>query len=409
MKTTFLCNNVVDIGYKFFTKKISLGMKYFIGIKILLVISVIIAWQTSHEKFLFNEVNSTGNRNAEEPSLKKIFKNDFLVGTALNVPQIEEKENYDATLIPAQFNAITAENIMKCALIHPEWNKYNFDLADKFVAYGKKNNMFIVGHTLIWHSQLSPFVAGIKSSDSLLQFMTDHINTVAGRYAGKVNSWDVVNEALNEDGTLRKSIFLEKLGEDYIRKAFELAAKAAPDAELYYNDYNIEQPQKRAGAVALIKKLQASGTKIDGVGIQGHWSITGLPLQDIENSIIEFSALGLKVSFTELDITVLPNPWDLKGADVNQNFEGSPFMNPYPKSLPDSVQNKLAKCYENLFKMFIKHKDKIERVTFWGVNDGQSWLNNWPIKGRTNYPLLFDRSFRPKPALEKVVALTKNQ
>jgi len=277
------------------------------------------------------------------------------------------------------------------------------------VAYGKKHNMFIVGHTLIWHSQLSPFVAGIKSSDSLLLFMTNHINTVAGRYAGKVNSWDVVNEALNEDGTLRKSIFLEKLGVDYIRKAFELAAKVAPDAELYYNDYNIEQPQKRAGAIALIKKLQASGTKINGVGIQGHWSVNGLPLQDIENSIIEFSALGIKVSFTELDITVLPNPWDLKGAEVNQNFEGSPYMNPYPKALPDSMQIKLAKCYEDLFKIFIKHQDKIERVTFWGVNDGQSWLNNWPIKGRTNYPLLFDRNFKSNPDFDKVVALAKNK
>ena len=385
-------------------------MKYFSSIIILFVLCAVIAWQNSHQKLSFSEVtNTSNNKTAEDPSLKKIFKNDFFTGTALSAAQIEEKEPDAAELIPAQFNSITAENIMKCALIHPAWSKYNFDLSDKFVDYGKKHNMFIVGHTLIWHSQLSPFVAGIKSSDSLLLFMTNHINTVAGRYAGKVNSWDVVNEALNEDGTLRKSIFLEKLGEDYIRKAFELAAKVAPDAELYYNDYNIEQPQKRAGAIALIKKLQASGTKINGVGIQGHWSVNGLPLQDIENSIIEFSALGIKVSFTELDITVLPNPWDLKGAEVNQNFEGSPYMNPYPKALPDSMQIKLAKCYEDLFKIFIKHKDKIERVTFWGVNDGQSWLNNWPINGRTNYPLLFDRNFKSKPAFDKVVALTKNK
>jgi endo-1,4-beta-xylanase len=277
------------------------------------------------------------------------------------------------------------------------------------VEYGKKHKMFIVGHTLIWHSQLAPFVSKIKSSDSLLMFMTNHINTVAGRYAGKVDSWDVVNEALNEDGTLRNSVFLQKLGDDYIRKAFELAAKAAPNTELYYNDYNIEQPKKRAGAIAMIKKLQTSGTRIDGVGIQGHWRINGLPLEDIENSIIEFSALGLKVSFTELDITVLPNPWDLKGADVNQNFEGSPYMNPYPQGLPDSMQIKLAKCYEDLFKIFIKHQDKIERITFWGVNDGQSWLNGWPIKNRTNYPLLFDRNFKPKLAFEKVMALTQKK
>jgi len=375
--------------------------------KILLSISsavVILIIQT-----LYSGCNPSKNISSNSTSLKEGFKNEFLIGTALNATQIEEKEPNAAALVPQQFNAITPENIMKCEIIHPDWDRYDFDLSDKYVEYGKKHKMFIVGHTLIWHSQLAPFVSKIKSSDSLLMFMTNHINTVAGRYAGKVDSWDVVNEALNEDGTLRNSVFLQKLGDDYIRKAFELAAKAAPNTELYYNDYNIEQPKKRAGAIAMIKKLQTSGTRIDGVGIQGHWCINGLPLEDIENSIIEFSALGLKVSFTELDITVLPNPWDLKGADVNQNFEGSPYMNPYPQGLPDSMQIKLAKCYEDLFKIFIKHQDKIERITFWGVNDGQSWLNGWPIKNRTNYPLLFDRNFKPKLAFEKVMALTQKK
>lgn len=375
--------------------------------KILLSISsavVILIIQT-----LYSGCNPSKNISSNSTSLKEGFKNEFMIGTALNATQIEEKEPNAAALVPQQFNAITPENIMKCEIIHPDWDRYDFDLSDKYVEYGKKHKMFIVGHTLIWHSQLAPFVSKIKSSDSLLMFMTNHINTVAGRYAGKVDSWDVVNEALNEDGTLRNSVFLQKLGDDYIRKAFELAAKAAPNTELYYNDYNIEQPKKRAGAIAMIKKLQTSGTRIDGVGIQGHWRINGLPLEDIENSIIEFSALGLKVSFTELDITVLPNPWDLKGADVNQNFEGSPYMNPYPQGLPDSMQIKLAKCYEDLFKIFIKHQDKIERITFWGVNDGQSWLNGWPIKNRTNYPLLFDRNFKPKLAFEKVMALTQKK
>ena len=375
--------------------------------KILLSISsavVILIIQT-----LYSGCNPSKNISSNSTSLKEGFKNEFLIGTALNATQIEEKEPNAAALVPQQFNAITPENIMKCEIIHPDWDRYDFDLSDKYVEYGKKHKMFIVGHTLIWHSQLAPFVSKIKSSDSLLMFMTNHINTVAGRYAGKVDSWDVVNEALNEDGTLRNSVFLQKLGDDYIRKAFELAAKAAPNTELYYNDYNIEQPKKRAGAIAMIKKLQTSGTRIDGVGIQGHWRINGLPLEDIENSIIEFSALGLKVSFTELDITVLPNPWDLKGADVNQNFEGSPYMNPYPQGLPDSMQIKLAKCYEDLFKIFIKYQDKIERITFWGVNDGQSWLNGWPIKNRTNYPLLFDRNFKPKLAFEKVMALTQKK
>jgi len=148
--------------------------------------------------------------------------------------------------------------------------------------------------------------------------------------------------------------------------------------------------------IAMVKKLRESGTRIDGIGIQAHWSIKNIPLQDIEASIIAYSALGLKVSFTELDLTCLPNPWDLTGSDVNQNYENSPFMNPYPSGLPDSMQAKLTKSYEDLFRLFVRYKDRIERVTFWGVNDGQSWLNNWPVRGRTNYPLLFDRQFKNK-------------
>ncbi len=348
----------------------------------------------------------TSEKKAENsPTLKSNFQDDFLIGAAINKNQIEEKDSLAASVIEQNFNAITPENIMKCEVIHPEWDKYNFDLADKFVAYGKKHNMFVAGHTLVWHSQLSPFVNAIKNKDSLMLFLTNHIKTIGERYDGKVNGWDVVNEALEEDGTMRKSIFYNLLGPDYVTEAFKLAQKATPNSELYYNDYNIEQPKKRAGTIALIKKIQAAGVRIDGVGIQAHWSINGLPFDEIEKSIEAYSALGLKVMFTELDITTLPNPWDLKGAEVSQNFEGSPFMNPYPKALPDSMQTRLAVQYETLFKLLLKHKDKISRVTFWGVNDGQSWLNGWPIKGRTNYPLLFDRNFKPKPAYEKVMAL----
>ena len=347
------------------------------------------------------------NAEAFSPSLKQSFEKIFLIGTALNAEQIEEKDINAVKLVPAEFSAITPENIMKCEMIHSGWDQYNFNLPDKFVEYGKLHHMFVVGHTLIWHSQLSPFVSKITTSDSLMQFMTNHITTIVGRYNGKVNGWDVVNEALNEDGTMRHSVFLEKLGEDFVTKAFDLASKAAPNAELYYNDYNIEQPAKRAGAIALIKKVQAAGVKITGVGIQGHWSINNLPINDLENAIIEFAALGIKVMITELDLTVLPNPWDLKGADVNQNFENSPLMNPYLKGLPDFVDVKLADSYESLFRLFLKHKDKIGRVTFWGVSDGQSWLNNWPIKNRTNYPLLFDRNFQKKSAYKRVLALTE--
>ncbi|MTH15651.1 endo-1,4-beta-xylanase [Flavobacterium sp. LC2016-01] len=342
-------------------------------------------------------------------SLKDAYKNDFYIGTALSADQIQEKNTKEDSLIKKEFNAITAENIMKSMFVHPQKDKYDFTLADKFVAYGEKNKMFVHGHTLIWHSQLAPWMEKIKDSTEMKAFMKDHITTIVSKYKGRIGSWDVVNEALNDDGTLRKSVFLNTLGEQYLVDAFKLAAKADPKVDLYYNDYNIEEPAKRAGAIALIKKIKAAGGKIDGVGIQGHWRLASPSIEEIEKSILEYSALGIKVAFTELDITVLPNPWDLKGADVNQKFEGNEKMNPYSKALPDSIQNKLAERYASIFKLFLKHKDKISRVTFWGVHDGQSWLNDWPIKGRTNYPLPFDAQLKHKKAYDSILLLKEKK
>ena len=340
------------------------------------------------------------------PSLKEVFKNDFYIGAALNRSQAEERNPEAAALISQQFNVATPENDMKAEIIHPEWDQYNFEPADKLVEYCKKNGIKINAHTLIWHSQLPRFVRGIKDADSVRMYLTNHIKTVAGRYDGKVLSWDVVNEALNEDGTMRKSIFLDKMGEDFVTEAFRIAQQAAPNTELYYNDYNIEQPKKRAGAIMIIKKIQAAGVRIDGVGIQGHWHLGKVPFEDIEASIKEFSALGIKVMFTELDIEVLQR--NFSGADVGQRTSSNPALNPYVNGLPDSVQQQLATDYENLFRLFLKYKDNVGRITFWGVSDGNSWLNGWPVRGRTNYPLLFDRSYKPKPAFYKVVALKGN-
>lgn len=339
------------------------------------------------------------------PSLKKVFKNDFGIGTALDARQIEEKDPRAAVLIPQQFNMATPENIMKAEIIHPRWDQYNFDLGDKLIAYGKKHDIKINGHTLIWHSQLPAYARSIQSVDSFKTFFTNHINTIASHYSGKIFSWDVVNEALNEDGTMRKSIFLNKLGDDFVTEAFRLTQAASPNTELYYNDYNNEQPAKRAGCIALIKKIQAAGVRIDGVGIQGHWHVGRVPFKDIEESILQYAALGIKVMFTELDIEVLPR--NFQGADVNQRMREDASLNPYVNGLPDSVQQQLANDYEALFKLFLKHKDKVTRVTFWGVNDAQSWLNGWPVRGRTNYPLLFDREFNPKPAFYKVIGIKK--
>lgn len=350
-----------------------------------------------------NETPSSAN---SIPSLKEVFKDDFGIGTALNTPQIEQRDPRADALIRQQFNMATPENVMKAEILHPQWDVYDFDLADKLVAYGKKNNIKINAHTLIWHSQLPAFARRIQDIDSFKTFFKNHITTVAGRYEGKVYSWDVVNEALNEDGTMRKSVFLSKLGDNFVTEAFRLAQAAAPATELYYNDYNNEQPKKRAGCIALIKKIKDAGVRIDGVGIQGHWHIGRVPFKEIEESILQYAELGLKVMFTELDIEVLPR--NFSGADVNQRMKEDPSLNPYVNGLPDSVQQQLASDYEKLFRLFLKHKDKVTRVTFWGVDDGQSWLNGWPVRGRTNYPLLFDRNLQPKTAFFKVIGIKKN-
>ncbi len=342
-------------------------------------------------------------------SLKNAYVKNFNIGTALDTNQILETNPLVTSLIAKEFNSITPENCMKSMFLQPEKDKFDFKMADKYVAFGEKHKMFIHGHTLIWHSQLPSWLSKVKDSVVMSEAMTKHISTIVEKYKGRIGSWDVVNEALNENGTLRKSVFLNSYGKDFLTHAFKLAAKADPKTDLYYNDYNLCNAKKRKGAVELVKNLQKKGAKIDGVGEQGHWNLTSPSLDEIEQTILDFSELGVKVAITELDISVLPNPRDVVGADVNQKAEASEKMNPYPKVLPDSIQTQLAERYEAIFKLFLKHQDKISRVTFWGVNDGQSWLNGWPMKGRTNYPLLFDREFKPKDAYNKVLKLKETK
>jgi endo-1,4-beta-xylanase len=370
--------------------------------KIIYALSILI---TGLSISCFNTKTATAP--AKPPSLKETFNNDFLVGTALNVEHIEEKDPNAKRLIEQQFNTVSPENVMKAEIIHPGWDTYNFDLADKLVAYAKRNDLKVTAIPLVWHSQIPVFLNDLNA-DSLRQYFTNHITTVAGRYDGKVYSWDVVNEALNEDGSLRQSLFLQKLGSDYIVEAFRLAQKAAPHTKLYYNDYNIEQPRKRAGAIALIKKIQTAGVRIDGVGIQGHWNVANVPFEYIEQSINEFSALGIEVAFTEIDISVLPYVTGrVTTADISQTAAYNARINPYIDSLPGVMQQQLATVYEKLFTIFLKYKDVINRLAFWGVHDGHSWLNNFPVAGRTDHPLLFDRQYNPKPAFYKVIETKK--
>ena len=351
---------------------------------------------------------SYGNNLNSKDSLKKYYSPFFNIGAAINEDIILGLDNDSKFIVETQFNSITPENSLKWMFIQPAPNSFNFKAADKYVNFGIKNNMHIVGHALVWHSQLANFMQKIKSKADMSIHFENHINTVVSRYKGKIDAWDVVNEAFNEDGSLRESVFYKFLGKNYIEKAFKLANKADPKADLIYNDYNLYKKEKRDGVIKMVKQMQSKGIKIDGVGVQAHWSLNQPSLNQIEQIILDISELGVDVMFTELDISVLPSPWEQVGAEVSQNFsrfEGDSKMNPYAEKLPKSIQIKLAKRYKDIFQLFIKHSDKISRVTFWGVMDKHSWLNDWPIKGRTNYPLLFNRKYQAKEAHQALIEL----
>lgn len=352
------------------------------------------------------------NQQQESPaakSLADVYQDDFKIGVALNRFQAAGEIPEATPLIQEHFNSITPENLLKWERVHPEPGQYNFEPADAFVEFGEQNDMFIVGHTLVWHSQVPDWVFEAEEGEeigreALLQRMENHIDSVAGRYRGRIHGWDVVNEAVLDDGGTRESKWHRIIGEDYVEKAFQYASEAAPEAELYYNDYNLWIPEKREAAIRLVKRLQEKNIPIHGVGMQAHLKIDVPSVDLMEQSIIAFSELGLKVMITELDIDVLPREEQVN-VEMPENGEVPQALNPFTESLPDSMQQQLADRYTALFELFKKHRDKIDRVTFWGLNDGHSWLNNFPIRGRTNYPLLFDREYEPKPAFEAVIDL----
>jgi len=352
--------------------------------------------------------SSYGNNLNSTDSLKKYYSSFFNIGAAINEDIILGLDNDSKQIVETQFNSITPENSLKWIFVQPYPNSFNFTVADKYVNIGIKNKMHIVGHALVWHSQLADFMQNVKSKAEMNKHFENHINTVVSRYKGKIDAWDVVNEAFNEDGSFRESVFYKFLGKNYIEKAFKLANEIDPNADLIYNDYNLYKKEKRDGVIQMVKQMQSKGIKIDGIGVQAHWSLNQPSLNEIEQIIFDISELGVDVMFTELDISVLPSPWEQVGAEVSQNFsrfEGDAKMNPYPDKLPKSIQNKLAKRYNDIFQLFIKHSDKISRVTFWGVMDKHSWLNDFPIKGRTNYPLLFDRNYQAKEAHKSLIIL----
>lgn len=344
----------------------------------------------------------------DKMTLKDALKDKFLIGTALNTRQSSGRDKEGVRVVREQFNAIVAENCMKSQELQPEEGRYNFKLADEFVEFGEKNNLTVTGHTLIWHSQLPKWFCTDKegknvSPEVLKKRMKDHITTVVTRYKGRIKGWDVVNEAIEDDGSYRKSKFYEILGEEFIPLAFQYAHEADPNAELYYNDYSMSNPGKRAGVVKMVKELKKRGIRIDAVGMQGHVGMDYPKISEFEKSMLAFAEAGVKVMITELDLTVLPSPKPNIGAEVSASFEYKKEMNPYPDGLPEEVSKAWTKRMNDFFCLFLKHQDIVTRVTLWGVADQDSWKNGWPMPGRTDYPLLFDRNHQPKPVVDLII------
>jgi endo-1,4-beta-xylanase len=336
----------------------------------------------------------------QDVALKELMPTGMVVGVAINQRQFDGTDTAAVDLITKQFNQISPENVLKFQLTQPSADRYTFEAADRYVQFGLDRHMQVVGHNLVWHSQTGAWVfqdADGKPADrdTLLARMRDHIRTVVGRYKGKIHGWDVVNEAIDEEGAMRKSPWLIGIGDDYVAKAFEFAHDADPDVELYYNDFNLEKPAKRAGVIKLVQDLQARKLRIDGIGNQAHWRLDTPTIDEIDNALVDLHGTGLKVMYSELDINLLPNT--PRGADPAD-------ANPYAKGLPAEVQQQLTQRYADVFRVFLKHRDAVTRVTFWGLSDADSWLN----RGRMNFPLLWDRERRPKPAFDAVVEVLRN-
>lgn len=363
----------------------------------------------------------TATKNTKKPAtdqrlLKDVYKDAFLVGVAVSPAITTGSDRFSQDIVIKHFNSITVENVMKAALINPQPGVYNYEPSDEYVAFGEKNKMFIIGHTLVWHNQCPPWfftnsLGKPNSKEEQIERLRSHIETVAGRYAGRIHAWDVVNEVIGEDGNYRPTTWVNAFGngDTLVKYAFKFAARYAPGTELYYNDFNEWRPAKRDGIVRMIKMLQQEGIRIDGIGMQCHWGLNYPKTKYIEDAIDAYAACGVKVMITELDVDVLP--LTKEGQIIGQGMsdrqfqleEFKAYFDPYQNGLPAEIETALTNRYEELFRIFYNRRDKIARVTLWGVHDGMSWKNDYPIPGRTNYPLLWDKQKQPKPALNAVL------
>ena len=350
-------------------------------------------------------------------TLKEAYKDAFKMGCAVNTQIVSGRDNRSAQIILKQFNAVSPENDLKPEVLHPQPDEWNFQAADRYVQFAKDNGLWALGHTLVWHNQTPDFFFNHadgtpKNHDEMVETMRSYIKKVAGHFAGKVNAWDVVNEIIDNDGSYRKTLWTNAFGGDgdeVVRLAFQFAHEYDPNAELYYNDFNVWRPTKRDGIARMVRMLQKNGIKIDGIGIQAHWGLNFPKNEYITAAIDTFATLGVKVMITELDVDVLPitKEGQVIGKSLQdplyQLEEFETFLDPYKNGLPDDVQRLLTNRYAELMRIFYDRRDKIDRVTIWGLHDGMSWKNDYPIPNRTNYPLIYYRDRTPKPAFDAVL------
>ena len=366
---------------------------------------------------LWSEVN-------EHIPLKDLFADHFLMGNILaggiDGNSLFRQDKEELALLIGEFNCLTAENSMKMQYMQPEEGVFNFKSSDALLHIADKAGMEVVGHALVWHHQVPHWIfkdseGNPVSREVLIQRMKDHIFEVVGRYKGKIRYWDVVNEAVDlryENGQqvafYRESPWYKIIGEDYIELAYRFAHEADPDALLLYNDYSMTDLAKTQFVANMVSELKGKGIPIHGVGMQGHWHLEWPSSRNLRKALDILSAVNVKVSISELDLRVLPHPKETEmGADIRLNVERLNELDPYTNGIPEKMLKKQAKKYASLFKVFLENSDVIERVSFWGVVDHHSWLRDWPVKGRTVYPGLFDRDYSPKPAYFAIRKLIK--
>lgn len=335
------------------------------------------------------------NQSGALPQLREAYKDYFMIGAAVNKWSIEA----EASLLTEHYNSLTAENEMKFERLHPQEQQYDFEVPDKMIAFTKEHGMSMRGHTLVWHNQTPAWVFQGDSGhpadpQTLLMRMKSHIHTVAGRYAGQLYAWDVVNEAVSdkEEEFLRPSPWLDILGESFIARAFEYAHEADPKAQLFYNDYNECVPEKREKIYKLVKSLKERGAPIHGVGLQAHWNLDFPSTDDIRRAIERYASLDMLLHVTELDVSMFAH--DDTRTDLTAPTE--------------AMLEKQAERYTQIFSLFKEYSAHIKSVTFWGVSDRYTWLDGFPVRGRKNWPFVFDVEQQPKQSFWNLIDVARS-